>query len=84
MVGVSAFTRTEQFLEQAIRSLEKLASSSALTSRQLEGMMDRLCGIRLAMQRLDKTDPAGRVKFWKLSRRAVTIAANMARILSGS
>ena len=81
---MSVFTRMEQFLERTIRSLEELASSSALTSRQLEGMMDKLYGIRLAMQRLDKTDPAGRARFWKLSRRAVSIAVKIARLLSGS
>lgn len=81
---MSVFTRTEQFLEKTIRSLEELASSSALTSRQLEGMMDKLYGIRLAMRRLDKTDPSERLRFWKLSRRAVSIAVKIARLLSGS
>ena len=81
---MSAFTRTEQLLERTIRSIEGLASSSALTSRQLEGMMGKLHGIRLAMQRLDKTDPEGRARFWKLSRRAVLIAVKIARLPSGS
>jgi hypothetical protein len=81
---MSVFTRTEQILEKTIWSLEELASSSALTSRQLEGMMDKLYGIRLAMRRLDKTYPSERARFWKMSRRAVSIAVKIARLLSGS
>ena len=81
---MSVFTRTEQLLERTIRSIEGLASSSALTSRQLEGMMGKLHSIRLAMQRLDKTDPEGRARFWKLSRRAVSIAVKITRLPSSS
>jgi hypothetical protein len=84
VVSVSAFTRTEQFLEKTIGLLEDLASSSALTSGQLEGMMDKLHGIRLAMRRLDKTIPSERARFWKMSRRAVSITVKIARLLSGS
>jgi hypothetical protein len=46
--------------------------------------MGKLHSIRLAMQRLDKTDPEGRARFWKLSRRAVSIAVKIARLPSGS
>ena len=81
---MSAFTRTEQILEKTIWSLEELARSSALTSRQLESMMDKLNGIRLAMRRLDKTNPSERARFWKMSRRAVSISVKIARLLSGT
>ena len=81
---MNVFSRTEQVLEKTIRSLEDLANSSALIPRQLEGMMKKLYEIRLAMQQLDKTDPAKRDKFWKLSRRAVSIAVKIQQLLSGS
>ena len=79
-----SYARTEQFLEETIRLLEGLASSSALTSGTLEGMLGKLRGIRRSMQRLDKTNADSRARFWKLSRRAVSLAVKIARILSGS
>ena len=78
------YTRTELFLDEAIRSLEGRASTSALASGRLEGMMGKLRGIRRAMQKLDKTDPLSRVRFWKLSRRAVVVTVKIARVLSAS
>lgn len=76
--------RTEQFLEEAIKSLEELAVSRTLTSRRLESMLDKLRGIRRSMQRLDKSKPEQRAKFWKLSRRAVIQAVKIKGMLSAA
>lgn len=81
---VSSYTRTEQFLGETIRTLEDLARSCSLAPRRLESMMGKLRGIRRTMQRLDKTSPSSRVRFWKLSRRAVSIAVRIARVLSST
>lgn len=80
------YPRTEQHLHRVIQILEGLLESQdSLTAvRMREGRMANIRAIRRAMQRLDKTDPKGRKKFWKLSRRAVFLAAEMARKLSRS
>lgn len=84
MITLSKYTRTEKFLDETIRVLEELAVSSALASGKLESMMGKLRSIRRIMQRLDKTDPLSRARFWKLSRRAVLVATKLSRLLSGS
>lgn len=79
------YSRTEQVLEEAIKCLEELAVKSALaTSGGLESMLGKLRSMRRSMQRLDKTNPAARRKFWMLSRRSVVLALEITRKLSTS
>jgi len=84
VITLSKYTRTEKFLDETIKVLEELAVSSALASGKLESMMGKLRSIRRIMQRLDKTDPLSRARFWKLSRRAVLVATKLSKLLSGS
>jgi hypothetical protein len=85
VITLKKYTRTEKFLDDAIRLFEELAVSSALaSSRKLESMMGKLRSIRRIMQRIDKTDPSSRARFWKLSRRAVLVATKLSRLLSSS
>lgn len=79
------FDRMAQQLDRVdsvIQILEELIQTrSALTQvRKLVNLRE----VRRSMQRLDKTDPKGRKKFWQLSRRAVSLAARMARRISSS
>lgn len=78
------YSRTEQFLEDVIHTFEGLAVTSALTSRKLESMLGKLRSMRRSMQRMDKTDPKSKDKFWMLSRRSVALAVKMAKILTSS
>lgn len=84
VITLTKYTRTEKLLEDTLRLLEELAVSSALASGKLESMMEKLRSIRRNMQRLDKTDPSSRTRFWKLSRRAVVVATRLSRLLSSS
>ena len=81
--------RMEQQLDRVDRSIaifEKLIQKvSSLTKvRQLEKTLVNLRDVRRTMQRLDKTDPKDRKKFWQLSRRTVSLAARLARRISSS
>ena len=84
MITLNKYTRTEKFLDETIRVLEELAVSSTLASGKLESMMGKLRSIRRIMQRLDKTGPLSRARFWKLSRSAVLVATKLSRVLSSS
>lgn len=80
------YTRVEKYLSETTESLELLIGDrQSLTSvRTIEGMMAKLRGIRRSMQRLDKKSSDDQEKFWKLSRRAVTLTVKIAKLLSSS
>lgn len=83
---MSQFTRTVQQLKRVIEILEELIESrcSLTKVRRLERMLVNLRGVRRSIQRVDKTDPKGRKKFWQLYRRAVLLSVRIARGLSST
>lgn len=83
---MTQFARTDQQLNRIIEILEELIESrNSLTKvRRLERMLVNLREVRRSMQRLNKTDPNGRKKFWQLSRRAVLLSVRIARGLSST
>ena len=73
-------------VDRVIQTLEELMQQQCLLTqvRKLERNLVNLREVRRSMQRLDKTDPKGRKKFWQLSRRFVSLASRMAKRLSSS
>ena len=83
---MNRFIRTDRKLDRVIMILEELVQkrSSLTPVRNSEKALANLREIRRSMQRLNKSDPKSRKKFWQLSRRASSLAVRLARRISGS